>query len=662
MALSLLGPLQVDGDGRLSPRDRVVLSALVVHGGDSLPAERLADALWGETPPASWAKVVQGSILRLRRSLGRDAIETTTGGYRLALGDDEIDIRLFESLVDRGRRLGERGEHGRAAVAYAQALDLWRGEPLADLEHWPDGRAEAVRLDELRRGTEEALLGSRLAAGHDVVADAAALVGSGTLSEHRWWLLAMALYRAGRQSEALDTVRRARRTLQDELGLDPGRELTELEQAILHHAPLLERPQPEAVAEHDRCPWKGLLVYDRDDAEWFFGRDEEVRDCLRALRDSPLLVVAGPSGSGKSSMVRAGLVPALVAAGDTVTVLTPGSDPASSLVAAVAVSSRSSRVLVVDQLEELFTAGHPVAAVSAFLDRLVALALSGGRVVAVVRADQIGGLSRSPGIARMVERGLHLVTPMSAHALRQAIEGPAAQAGLRIEQGLVELLVREIEDEPGALPLLSHALAETWARREAGVLTVDGYQATGGIHGAVAQSAEQMWESLPPDQQATVRDLWLRLVVPTPDGDPAAVRLPLSVAAPDADRERVVDLLVRCRLVTTDDRTVSVAHEAVIRAWPRLRSWLDEDSAGLLILRHLSVAAEDWHTGGRPDSELYRGSRLDDALAWREQQHADAHAGRGRLPGRRRRPGPRRAGGGRGPGAAPGGRRTVASG
>ena len=328
------------------------------------------------TPPASWAKVVQGSVLRLRRSLGHDAIQTTTNGYRLALGDDEIDIRLFERLVARGRKLSERGEHGRAGVAYTQALDLWRGEPLTDLEHWPDGRAEALRLDELRRGTEEALIGARLAAGEDVVADASALVGTGTLSEHRWWLLAMALYRAGRQSEALDTVRRARRTLQEELGLDPGRDLTELEQAILQHAPHLQRPQPEAVAEHARCPWKGLLVYDRDDAEWFFGRDAEVRECLRALRDSPLLVVAGPSGCGKSSMVRAGLVPALVAAGDAVTVLTPGTDPAPSLVCGLSPSSRRLAVLVVDQLEELFTAGHPVAAVDAFLDRLVALAHS----------------------------------------------------------------------------------------------------------------------------------------------------------------------------------------------------------------------------------------------------------------------------------------------
>ena len=138
--------------------------------------------------------------------------------------------------------------------------------------------------------------------------------------------------------------------------------------------------------------------------------------------------------------------------------------------------------------------------------------------------------------------------------------------------------MREIEDEPGALPLLSHALAETWARREAGVLTVDGYRATGGIHGAVAQSAEQMWESLPPDQQAPCAALWLRLVATPPGWRPGrGAARPSRSPRPTPDRARVVDLLVRCRLVTTDDRTVAVAHEAVIRAWPRLRSWLDED-------------------------------------------------------------------------------------
>ena len=677
MALSLLGPLQVDGNGRLSPRDRVVLSALAVHAGDALPAERLADALWGEEPPASWPKVVQGSIVRLRRSLGRDAVQTTTGGYRLALGEDEIDIRRFERLVERGRLLATREEHDRAAATYEQALALWRGAPLADIEDWPDGRAEVVRLDELRQATEEALLDARLAAGHDVVAEASALVRAAPLREHRWWQLALGLYRAGRQSEALEAVRRARRTLQEDLGLDPGKELTDLEQDILQHAPALHGPTAAEVTDRGYCPWKGLLVYDRDDADRFFGREPEVRACLRALRGSPLLVVAGPSGCGKSSMVRAGLVPALLAAGDTATVMTPGTDPSAALVAAVA-SAHTSQVLVVDQLEELFTAGHQPAVVTAFLDQLVALTSSGTRVVAVVRADQLGGLSTSAGMARLAERGLHLVTPMSTDGLREAVEGPAAQAGLRLEPGLVELLVRDIEDEPGALPLLSHALAETWVRREAGVLTLDGYRSTGGIRGAVAQSAEQMWESLPPEQQDDVRALWLRLVVPTAGGEPTAVRLPLGVAAPDPQRRRVVDLLVRCRLVTTDDRTVSVAHEAVIRAWPRLRSWLDEDSAGLLTLRHLAVAADDWDARGRPDSELYRGARLEAALAWREGSAPSLTAveddflddgqraggggprgGRGGRPppGPRHPPAAARAGGdGSRPGAGPGGR------
>jgi DNA-binding SARP family transcriptional activator/WD40 repeat protein len=616
VSVSLLGPLQVDGNGGLSPRDRVVLSALAVHSGEALSAEQLADALWGEQPPASWPKIVQGSVVRLRRTLGRDAVVTTTSGYRLALGDDEIDIRRFERLVDRGRSLAGTGEPDRAAAVYADALALWRGAALADLERWPDGRTEALRLDELRQTTEESLVAARMDAGQDVVADATALVAAAPVREHRWCLLARALYRAGRQTDALAALRRARRTLQEELGLDPGEELAGLERAILTHDPGLAGPLPTPRPASDLCPYKGLVVYDRSDSDWFFGRDEEVSACLRTLRSSPLLVVAGPSGSGKSSLVRAGVAPALEAAHRTVTVLTPGSDPAGSLTAALA-GTRRDAVVVVDQLEELFTAGHDPSYVIAFLDRLVGLAAADVLVVAVVRADQLGALSASTALARMVERGLHLVAPMSEDELRQAVEGPAHRAGLRLEPGLVELLLRDVEGEAGALPLLSHALAETWARREGAVLTVDGYRSTGGIRGAVAQTAEQLWESLAPGQRTSVRSLLLRMVALSPEGEPAAARVPLVVAAPDPERERLVALLARCRLVTTDDRSVTVAHEAVMRAWPRLRSWLDEDAAGQRILRHLSVAAEDWEGRGRPDSELYRGARLAATTEWR---------------------------------------------
>ncbi|MGZ4615387.1 MAG: WD40 repeat domain-containing protein, partial [Actinomycetes bacterium] len=247
----------------------------------------------------------------------------------------------------------------------------------------------------------------------------------------------------------------------------------------------------------------------------------------------------------------------------------------------------------------------------------------GLRVVVVLRADHVGGLSASPAFGRLVEQGLHLVTAMTAADMREAIEGPVRQSALRMETGLVELLLREVADQPGALPLLSHALAETWERREADVLTVDAYRATGGIRSAVAQTAERLFASLRPSEQAGVRAVLLRLVGLSPDGEPVVNRVPLSLFSDDDERARLLDLLADARLVTTDDRSVTVAHEALIRAWPRLRSWLDDDVDGQRMLRHLAAAAEDWQARGRPVSELYRGARLDAALDWRRQSHPE---------------------------------------
>lgn len=618
MAVSLLGPLRVDGVDRLAPRDRVVLAALALHPGAVLSAERLADALWGETPPPSWPKVVQGSVMRLRRSLGRDAVVTTSSGYRLALADDEIDIRRFERLTARGRSLLAAGEPDRAGAVLAEALGLWRGTPVADLADWAAGRSAAARLHELRLAAEEALLEARLGAGHDVVPDATALVATEPLREHRWWLLATALYQAGRQSDALGAIRRASRTLQDELGLDPGPELAELERAILNQDPDLAPSAPAAPPASDVCPYKGLLVYDRGDSDRFFGRDGEVTACLRVLRDAPVLVVTGPSGCGKSSLVRAGVVPSLEQAGNRVRVVAPGTDPVAALTVAL---SGSCSVVVVDQFEELFTAGHPRSLVIGVLDRLVHAARAGIRLVLVLRADSVSGLALSPDLSRLAEEGLHLVASMTAPELRAAVEEPARRAGLRLEAGLVELLIREVEDEPGALPLLSHALAETWVRREGTVLTVEGYRSAGGIRGAVAQTAEQLWQSLNPHGRAAMRAVLLRLAVPSAGGQPTAARLP--VVGISGEPRRALELLTASRLVTTDESTATVAHEAVLRAWPRLRSWLDEDTASQHTLRHLTLAADDWARLGRPDSELYRGARLTAATEWQRTAGPD---------------------------------------
>ena len=240
-----------------------------------------------------------------------------------------------------------------------------------------------------------------------------------------------------------------------------------------------------------------------------------------------------------------------------------------------------------------------------------------------LRADRLGELSAHPDFARLVEPGLHLLSAMSEGDLRAAIEGPARQVGLLLEPGLVDLLVREVEGEPGALPLLSHALHETWQRREGRTLTVAGYQRTGGIRGSVAQSAEEVYDRVPVEQQPLLRDLLLRLVTPTPEGEPVRSRVPRRTVATDVEHERIVELLVRARLVTSDNDTVELAHESLARAWPRLRTWLDDDVEGQRILRHLSLTADAWDGMGRPDSELYRGVRLAQALEWQHRADPD---------------------------------------
>lgn len=617
MAIGLLGPLQVDGTA-LSPRDRVVLGALALAGGDPVPTARLADALWGAVPPASAAKVVQGCVARLRRALGPAALRTTSAGYRLVVPDDEVDVRRFEALLRRARALSD--EPDRAVAVYEQALALWRGPALADLDRWEPARAEAARLEELRREALEEALAARLVLGQVDVGRARALVAEEPLREHRWALLARSLYRTGRQAEALAALRRARALLRDELGVDPGPELVDVERSVLQHDPrLVDVAVPSPRPPSDACPYKGLTSYGPEDAAWFFGREDDVAECLRVLRSCPVLAVVGPSGCGKSSLVRAGVVPALRAP-EAPQVITPGPDPRTRLTAAVA-GLRPGAVLVVDQLEELFVA--PPAVAREVLDQLARCAEAGTPLVVTLRSDHLAGLSLSPPLARLAELGVHLLAPLTGPWLRAAVERPAELAGLRLEAGLADLVVAEADDEPGALPLLSHALAETWRRREGRVLTVEGYRSAGGILGAVAQSAERLHESLTPEQRDVLRALVLRLVTEAPDGGLVAVRVPWERLGGHPGRLDVVELLARARLVTTDEVGVVLAHEAVLRAWPRLRSWLDDDVAGRRRLRHLAVAAEDWRAAGRPDSELYRGGRLEDVLVWRAGEAPD---------------------------------------
>ena len=180
-----------------------------------------------------------------------------------------------------------------------------------------------------------------------------------------------------------------------------------------------------------------------------------------------------------------------------------------------------------------------------------------------------------------------------------------------MEPALVEILVREVSGNPGALPMLSHALQETWQRREGRTLTVAGYQASGGIREAVARSAEEVYSGVAADQQPMLRPLLLRLVAPSPEGDPVRTRMPRRLVVTDPAHDQLVDLLVGSRLVTSDEGVVEIAHEALAREWLRLRDWLDEDVEGQRILHDLATAADSWDALDKPTASCT------EASAWR---------------------------------------------
>ena len=621
MGIAVLGPLQVDGQANgLSPRDRVVLSALVVRAGEPISTEALADALWAGDLPPTWSKVLQGCVVRLRKLLGPAAIESAAHCYRLVLTDEELDHRMFERLLDRAREALAGGDPGRASYLAGEALRLWRGPALPDLEEWEPGHVEAVRLEGLRMDAEEVLVEAAIADGRaqEVVEKARALVTQAPIRERRWALLAHALHLAGRQPEALGAITRARDLLVDDYGLDPGPELVELESLLLRQDPSLS---PVLSTETTSwCPYRGLLPFDAGDAESFFGREDDIAACLRRLRDTGVLSVVGPSGVGKSSLVRAGVVASLRGTGRPVLVTSPGTHPMESI---AQLKPRGRQTLVVDQTEEAVTLCQDPAERARYVAALALHVGSGGPLVLALRADHLGDLAPYAELARVLEDGMYLLGPLSESGLRSAIEGPARRAGLRLEPGLVDLLVREVEGEPAALPLLSHVLRETWERREGPTLTVAGYRATGGIRQAVSRSAETLYDAMGATQRAQLRGLLLRLVMPTEDGDPVRARIPRAKVAVDPEHSHLVEQLVAARLISIDGESVQIAHESLVRVWPRLRGWLDDDLDGQRLFRHLAGAADAWQGMGRPDSELYRGTRLTRTLEWRDRAEPD---------------------------------------
>jgi DNA-binding SARP family transcriptional activator/WD40 repeat protein len=378
-------------------------------------------------------------------------------------------------------------------------------------------------------------------------------------------------------------------------------------------------------------PYKGLSAFEPSDAADFFGRERLVAELVARLAGARLLAVVGPSGSGKSSLVRAGLLPALasgvlpVTGGWTSVIATPsmqrgGRDALSAATNRPSPSGAGRRLVFVDQFEELFTDGHDHNKQAAFVDEVVTIASRpDSAVVLAVRADYLDRCGLFSALAELMSGNDVLVGPMRDVELRRAIERPAQRAGGTFEPGLVDVMIAEVAGRPGALPLLSTALAETWERRMDGVLTLSGYRSAGGVNGALARMAEDTYVSLGEGQQQAARRLLMRLCESGEFGSlDVRRRLPLTDLGVDDDDDvrHTVATLVERRLLVIDRDTVEVAHEALLREWPRLRAWMDEDVQGRRLHGRLSEAARGWTASGEDTSELYRGARLESALDW----------------------------------------------
>ncbi|BEL06152.1 hypothetical protein Q0Z83_043430 [Actinoplanes sichuanensis] len=372
-----------------------------------------------------------------------------------------------------------------------------------------------------------------------------------------------------------------------------------------------------AAGKHDDDPpYLGLIGYDVDDADRFFGRGQILTHLLATLDEHRFVAVFGASGSGKSSLLRAGLIPAWQGTGDrTAAVVTPGSEPCKTLYTYRRQQPDTDALLVVDQFEELFTLCHDPADRDTFLTELTAMTTE-TRIVIGVRADFFSRCTDSAVLARLLAGATVPVGPLSADELREVVGEPARQAGLSVERALLTRVVADAENQPGALPLVSHALLETWRQRRGDVLTAAGYEAAGGMSGAIAKTAESVYQALSEPERDTVRQVMTRLVA-LGDGVPDTRRRVRLDELDSPDTETVLTTLAAARLLVIgaaeDSGTVEIAHEALIKAWPRLDGWLHDDREDLALHRRLTEASHIWQAHDRDTGALYQGGPL---AAW----------------------------------------------
>ncbi len=418
-------------------------------------------------------------------------------------------------------------------------------------------------------------------------------------------------------------------------------------------------------------PYPGLVAFQEADADRFFGRARDVVRAVHRIRERPLLAVVGPSGVGKSSFVRAGVVPALKGSGETweAHILRPGRDPLASLASVLQPLTASSAtdlaarmaehralvdrlraepghlgsllrsrarqqnahiLLFVDQFEEIYTLAEPGdrAAFTACLAGVADDAAAPLRVVMAMRSDFLDRAADDPRFGEELTRGLVFLSPPDRPGLREALVAPIDLVGYRFEHDdIVERMLDELASTAGALPLLQFAAAKLWDSRDRArkLLTRRGYDEIGGIGGAPSAHADQVLAGLAAPAQKLARALFQRLV--TPERTRAVVDLTelRSMGGADAGEvDRLVDHLTAARLLVGQQRgdegaAVEIVHESLITTWPTLRRWLDEDQEDAAFVEQLRTAARQWDQRDRPQGLLWSGEAVDEARRFRQR-------------------------------------------
>ncbi len=686
----LLGRFDVRVDGKSlvipSRLAQSLLAYLLLNRTTRFRREKLAGLFWPDTSETKARHSLRHELWRLRKALDNPS----STHCDLLLGDDLsvgidpgshywLDVAVLESTHTSNPTPDD----------LMHSLEVYQGDLLPDFyDEWLT--LERERLHTLFEQQVARLL-EQLGAEQrwdDILCWGERWITLGRSPEPAYRALMLAHHALGNRSEVALLFERCVATLKADLGVEPSVQTRALYERLAH-GPDAQRSSlasPPAstlptfvVAEEgessrdiaplrssapssfgDVAPYKGLQYFDEADADLFFGREKLVAALVSHLAEHHWLTVVGASGCGKSSLVRAGLLPALkqgVPEGECtwdIQVLTPTMHPLEAL--AVCVTRRATSVLttttlmddlardprtlrmyshltfpegrrlllVIDQFEELFTLCREERERESYIDNLLlATAPELDRpihVVVALRADFYAHAAQYANLREALARRQEYIGPMTADELRRAIEGPAQRGGWELEAGLVDLILSDVGTEPGALPLLSHALLETWKRRRGRRLTLEGYAGCGGVRSAIAQTAETVFRQLPPEKQAIARHIFLQLtelgegtqdtrrrvtieqLVP-PAGDVAAVR-------------DVLNTLAEARLVTLGESTAEVAHEALIREWPTLREWLNQNREGLRLHRRLTEATEAWLKSNRDEGDLYRGARLVQAQEW----------------------------------------------